>query len=74
MLPCGESDDAAKLTKPARRMDCRVKPGNDETEDRSRGAAAPEFCRYHAQGAERDLRQMAPTVGSAAFSIKSGHS
>jgi hypothetical protein len=27
------------------RMDCRVKPGNDDVINRSRGADASEFCR-----------------------------
>ena len=54
MLTFAEADDAANLGKPALRMDCRVKPGNDDIEERSRGAGAPEFCRYDAQGAEPD--------------------
>jgi hypothetical protein len=30
MLKCGETDFAACLGEPSLRMDCRVKPGNDE--------------------------------------------
>jgi len=33
MLTCGESSGAADLGKPTRRMDCRVKPGNDEAKN-----------------------------------------
>jgi hypothetical protein len=33
-------------TKRRRPMDCRVKPGNDDMEKRSRDASAPESCRH----------------------------
>src|SRR5262245_53149512 len=36
MLACSESNTAVSLNKPAPRMDCRVKPGNDDAENRSR--------------------------------------
>jgi hypothetical protein len=36
MLTCSESSDTTTLSKPALPMDCRVKPGNDEIEHRSR--------------------------------------
>ena len=35
---------SATLAKRLRCMDCRVKPGNDEMKNRSRGASAPEAC------------------------------
>jgi hypothetical protein len=37
MLTWIEANKAAGLSKPASRMDCRVKLGNDEGESRSRG-------------------------------------
>jgi hypothetical protein len=36
MLTRGESNGAASFSKPAPRMDCRVKPGNDDVENPSR--------------------------------------
>jgi hypothetical protein len=44
MLTCSESSNVANLNKPTPRMDCRVKPGNDDKESRSRDARAPELC------------------------------
>ena len=55
MPRCGYANDRAKsLSESALRMDCRVKPGNDEIENRSRDACASEFCQYDAQEAEPD--------------------
>ena len=69
MLTFAEADDAANLGKPALRMDCRVKPGNDDIEERSRGAGAPEFCRYDAQGAEPDPVMRRRMVDSGCLQI-----
>ena len=44
MLPANESNSRANLSKRASRMDCRVKPGNDEIGSRSRHTFVPEFC------------------------------
>jgi hypothetical protein len=38
MLKCDEQNLAANTSEPAVSMDCRVKPGNDDMESRSRGA------------------------------------
>jgi hypothetical protein len=38
MLKCNEQNLAANTSEPAVSMDCRVKPGNDDMESRSRGA------------------------------------
>jgi hypothetical protein len=43
MLTCNFSSHAAKLNERRCRMDCRVKPGNDERKS-SRDACASEFC------------------------------
>jgi hypothetical protein len=43
MLKCNFSSHAAKPNERHCRMDCRVKPGNDELKN-FRGANAPEFC------------------------------
>jgi hypothetical protein len=44
MLKCRYSRHAATLSEQNCRMDCRVKPGNDDMESRSRDAIAPELC------------------------------
>jgi hypothetical protein len=44
MLTLQESNTAATLSKSARCMDCRVKPGNDDVRDHSRDANAPGSC------------------------------
>jgi hypothetical protein len=46
MLKCNFSSHTASLRKRRCRMDCRVKPGNDERKS-SRGACASEFCQCH---------------------------
>ena len=47
MLTCSESNNPVSL-KPARRMVCRVKPGNDGTKNRSRDALTrPSYAHHH---------------------------
>jgi len=49
ILPCSESSSATNLNKPSRRMDCRIKSGNDDTENHSRDASSrPSFANYNA--------------------------
>ena len=48
MLTCSESNNAVTLSEPTRRMDCRVKPGNDDVKVRSRKALLrPSFAHHH---------------------------
>ena len=44
MLMCSEGAIGGQSPKPPPRMDCRVKPGNDDVRDRSRDACASELC------------------------------
>jgi hypothetical protein len=49
MLQTPKKDSDGESQKRQRRMDCRVKPGNDDAEDRSRDAGASESLARHGQ-------------------------
>jgi hypothetical protein len=51
-------------------MDCRVKPGNDEIEDRSRDASAPEFCKSRHVKREGEWRDGKEGVESLPFAVR----
>jgi hypothetical protein len=49
MPTCRESNSAGGLSKQAPRMDCRIKSGNDDAKDRSRGTfSCPSLADYNA--------------------------
>jgi hypothetical protein len=60
MLKCGEQNLAANTSEPAVSMDCRVKPGNDDMESRSRDAFFDSHPSYE-QAIPKNLAAKNPT-------------
>jgi hypothetical protein len=64
MLTCRDTNGAATLSERAFRMDCRVKPGNDDVKNRSRDALTrPSFAHHHDARKDSLPARMIPKSG-----------